>query len=175
MGDNGKTMAKRFIRLNLGCADLKKEGWINIDNDPNSKADLIADVLELDKHFKPNSVNEIYCGHLIEHLTPKEVEKAISQWRELLKPGGKICLVTPDFRKIVEEYLKGEISLTYLVNYWLYSYVQTSLHKSMWDEVSLLKLLERHGFSDLKMIDRHNDPRLAYSDDNQCGVEGIKK
>lgn len=165
-----------MIRLNLGCADLPLQGWVNVDmsRSPHIKADLVADVLDLSDVIEPGSVDEIYAGHLLEHLAPTQAEEAIEHWKSLLKPGGILAIVTPDFHAVVEGYLAGDISLDRLNNEFIYSYCQESHHASMWDQTALFELFSRHSLTDIKPIDRFNDPRLAYKDSLQVGVEGKK-
>lgn len=164
------------IKLNLGCCDLPLEGWVNIDNSTSShiKADLVADVLNLSPHFSPQSVDEIYAGHLIEHLYPQDADKAVDHWKSLLKPGGCLTLVTPDFRVLVEHYLAGDLSLEKMHNDFTYSYVQESHHRWLYDLETLMELLANHGFKDLSPIDRMEFPLLAYKDSLQMGVTGVK-
>ena len=172
-------MAKRFttlIKINLGCCDLPLEGWINIDEStsPHIKADLVANALDLSAHFKPESVDEIYAGHLLEHLYPDQANSAILHWKSLLKPGGKLGIVTPDFKYICEQYLSGAVDLYEVNNLYLYSYVQESGHKWMWDLPSLMQLLEIHGFNNIRPIDKMNDEKLAYKVEWQTGAEGTR-
>lgn len=163
-----------MIRLNLGCCDLPIEGYINIDSStsPHIKADLIADALDLSAHFKENGVDEIWAAHLLEHLYPEEADKAIKHWKSLLKGGGTLAIVVPDFDVLCQQYLEGAISLEEMNNLYIYSYQQESHHRFMYNQESLINLLARHGFRDLKIIDQHKDPRLAYGVDWQCGAEG---
>lgn len=165
-----------MIRLNLGCCDLPLKGWINIDKStsPHIKSDLTADILKLEEHFQPNSVDEIYFGHGIEHLYPKDIDGAIEHWKSLLKPGGKLALMTPNFRFLAEQYLQGSIDMERLNNEFLYSYVQEDWHRSMHDQTSLIQLLARHGFKNIRPLDPMGDERAAYKDSTQCGVEGEK-
>lgn len=167
-------MGKAIIRLNLGCCDLPKTGYINIDIRESVKPDLVADVLNLSDHFSENSVDEIWASHLIEHLTPEEADKAVIHWKSLLKQGGKLSIVTPDFKAIAQGYIGGQLSLEVLNNEYIYSYVQESLHRCMYDQVSLLELFSKHDFNNLQIIDRLNDERLAYKDSLQVGAEGTK-
>lgn len=164
------------MKLNLGCCDLPLAGYVNIDysTSPHIKADLVADVLNLSDHFAPESVDEIWFAHGIEHLRPDQIDDAVDHWRSLLKPGGTLGLVTPDFRALVQHYLAGDISLEKMNHEFLYSYVQEDLHKSMHDQASHFQLLSRHGFTDITPIDRMGDARLHYKDSLQVGAEGKK-
>ena len=170
-----------MIRLNIGSCDLplpRAEGWINIDlsTSPHIQADLILDGRELDKNFGDDSVDEIYAGHFLEHLYPTEAEDFVRMSYRLLKPGGILGLVTPDFRFIVNGYLQGEeeFNIAELIETFIFSYKQESVHRSIWDLHSMKELFVRHGFKDVTEIDRMEDPRVAYGVEWQMGVQGIK-
>lgn len=161
-----------MLRLNLGCCDLKRPGWVNIDNDPRVGPDVVADALDLP--YEEGSVDEIYAAHLVEHLTPEEAVTAFKHWYALLKPGGKLCIVTPDFKELCKQYLAGAIPLEDMTHIYVFSYVQSSHHASLWDQESQINELLNIGFHDIKAINRHTDDRLFYGVDWQCGTEGVK-
>lgn len=165
-----------MIRLNLGCCDLPLKGWVNIDNStsPHIKADLVANALDLSEHFEPESVDQIYAGHLVEHLMPHEAELAIEHWKSLLKPGGKLAIMTPDFHHLCEQYLAGAITIEEMTDLYVYSYVQESEHRSLWDQEALFKLFARHGFNSIQPIDRMKNEYSPYGVEWQCGCSGVK-
>jgi len=166
-----------MIKLNVGCCDLPlPKPWINVDNMANAiaKPDLVLDGRKLDGHFGPGSVDEIYAGHFVEHLTPQEADEWVAMCYRVLKPGGKLGFVTPDYLYLSQEYVEGRIPLERMVNLYLFSYEQASHHASAWDLQAQAELLERHGFTDIEEIDRMEDPRLAYPAPWQCGAEGRK-
>ena len=154
------------LRLNLGCADCYMPGWINIDQSesPHIKSDVTADVLKLDEIYpvrgKHKAVDEIYAGHLVEHLTPTEAVDALRGWYSILKPGGKIAICTPDFRAISQMYIEGKITIDELNDVYIFSYCQESHHRTVWDAESLKKLLIKTGFMNVQEMDRINDERL---------------
>lgn len=170
-----------MIRLNIGSCDLplpRSEGWINIDNSesPHIKKDLLLDGRKLDEHFEDNSVHEIYAGHFLEHLYPQEAFDFVSMSYKLLKPGGILGLVTPDFLFIVQQYLAGDPRFTIpeLIETYIFSYKQESVHRTFWDVPELTELFIRNGFTNVTEIDRMNDERLAYPAEWQMGVQGKK-
>ena len=94
------------MNLNLGCNDLPLEGFINIDIDPSVNPDVVADSMELP--YPDNSVDEIYAGHLLEHVTSPD--KALKEWYRVLRPGGRITITVPDTQKALEMFNNGGIS-----------------------------------------------------------------
>jgi len=74
------------IRIDIGCGKNKKEGFIGIDIDPNSDADIIASALDLP--FNDSSIDEINCSHLVEHFSPGEARKFFDEICRVLKKGG---------------------------------------------------------------------------------------
>lgn len=84
-------------RYNLGCGDTPIEGWHNWDRATGQEC-YPLDVPD-------NSADEIRASHVLEHLPPDEVEKAILDWARALKPGGRLRIAVPDFRYWADQYL----------------------------------------------------------------------
>lgn len=169
------------MRLNIGSCDLplpQSDGWVNIDNStsPHIKADLVLDGRKIADHFDENSVEEIYAGHFLEHLYPAEAEQFVADCYHILKPGGLLGIVTPDFKYIVQRYLDGDERFTIptLIETYLFSYQQESVHRTIWDFSAMEKLLVAHSFYGITEIDRNTDYRLAYPAVWQVGVQGVK-
>lgn len=56
------------MKINIGGGYKKKEGWINLDIDPNTNPDYVVD-LETDRlPFEDNSVDEVIAHHVLEHI-----------------------------------------------------------------------------------------------------------
>ena len=87
-------MKKENIRLDLGCGDKKKRGFIGIDNIKMEGVDIIHD-LNKGIPYKNNSVDEIFMRSILEHLDDplfilEEIYRA-------LKKGGKATILVPHF------------------------------------------------------------------------------
>jgi len=152
-------------------------GWINVDKSTSEhiKADLVCDALKIDDHFKINSVDEIYAGHLFEHFTRPQQIKAMHVWHKVLKPDGILAIVTPDFKTIARMYANEDMDNFELNNQFIYSYMQESLHRWCWDREALRDFLLEYGFHKPKFIEA-NDYRLAFKNVPwQSGVEVRKK
>jgi len=80
----------KLIKLDIGCGKNKKRGYIGIDIDPKSDADIISSALNLP--FDNESVDEIYSSHLVEHLLPEEAKKFFNEIYRVLRKGGKAFL-----------------------------------------------------------------------------------
>jgi len=78
------------IKLDLGCGKNKIHGYIGIDIDSNSDADIVTSVLELP--FAKDSVDEIHSSHLVEHFNPSEAQRFFDEIYRVLKIGGKAYL-----------------------------------------------------------------------------------
>ena len=81
---------KNQIKLDIGCGKNKKEGFVGIDIDPGSNADIIASALDLP--FEGSSVDEMNCSHLVEHFSPKDAQIFFDEIYRVLKEGGKVFL-----------------------------------------------------------------------------------
>ena len=97
-------MEKRIV-VNLGSGKDYRESveqirWINVDNlseYPDAKADKNVDLDKIPYPFKANSVDEIYCNHILEHL--KEPDKVLRELHRILKPNGLLVLNVPYFTR----------------------------------------------------------------------------
>lgn len=87
-------MAGKNIKLDIGCGANKiAEDFIGIDIVP--PADIVMDVSSKPLPFEDNSVDEIYCSHVMEHVeNPRFV---ISQMYRVLKKGSRLILQYPHF------------------------------------------------------------------------------
>lgn len=84
-----------MIRLHVGCADQRLEGYMNIDCRETPATDLVCDAWAIDLGHN-DFVAEIYSRHMLEHLDPNDARLALRRWYELLAIGGLLRLVVPD-------------------------------------------------------------------------------
>ena len=93
-------------KLNLGCGNFFRWGYVNIDK-YNSRADEMADVCDLHR-YRDNSVAEVLAEHLIEHLPRRMVPQALREWYRVLKSGGRLILHCPNFELYLREWLEAD-------------------------------------------------------------------
>ncbi|WP_261925730.1 class I SAM-dependent methyltransferase [Methylorubrum sp. GM97] len=92
------------IKLHIGCGDKKRSGFTNIDVRETSATDMVSEAWDL-RAFDDGIVDEIYSRHMIEHLHPKNVRMALSEWYRVLKPRGVLHIICPDLEFHCKQYL----------------------------------------------------------------------
>ena len=140
------------VRLNLGCGAHPIQGFINIDQASGVRPDVVADVMDLS--YGEGTVDEIYCGHLLEHFTYIEGKNALRYWISLLKPGGVMSVTVPDFDFLAWKHLENPTaeSLIEFNETYIYSYTQDSKHKYCYNGGLLKKVMEDVGFVNLEKL-----------------------
>lgn len=94
-----------MIKLDIGSGYKPKGGeYITIDR--YIKADIRADILRLP--FADNSVDEIWCEHVLEHLQQKYFIPAIKELYRILKVSGKLEIRLPDIIYTLKGFLTAE-------------------------------------------------------------------
>lgn len=56
------------MKLNIGCGYNKKEGFLNVDQDPLCKPDLVFDLDQTPWPFQDDQFTEILADHSLEHM-----------------------------------------------------------------------------------------------------------
>lgn len=183
--DHERLEATARRRVNVGSGQHPLRYWRNLDADPDALADVFASVPPLP--FDDASLDEIYAGHFLEHLTEEEAALFMRECMRCLVPGGRLGILVPDTREVMKRYLAGSIDAVEYDRVWypvkdlnavcrlfLYSTIQRSHHVWAYDLVSLGELGVKHGFKIYKEIDRFNDPRIPVGAWYQCGWDFIK-
>lgn len=143
------------MKLNLGCGDDVKAGYINIDirkTKPNVlMLDLEKDLLKI---FPDGSVEEIIAKDVIEHVSWRRVEDLLRDIHRVLKSNGKVYIQVPDLEAIARNVILnpnfkyGELSGFKAISYWLYGGqdYEYNFHKSGFTISTLRGILEQIGF-----------------------------
>lgn len=96
-------------KLHLGCGNIIKQGWLNVDINPVEGAER----MDASKHFPfPNeSFKYIYSEHLIEHLNYIEGRNMLDECYRILRKGGILRIATPSLESILDIYTHPKESL----------------------------------------------------------------
>lgn len=84
-------------KLNVGCGETKKEGYVNLDWSPLVHPDVAHDLNVLPYPFPDGSFDLIEAYHVLEHLDrPFAIMK---EFHRILKPGGALRVRVPHFSR----------------------------------------------------------------------------
>jgi SAM-dependent methyltransferase len=84
-------------RINFGCGQFPMPGWVNVDVDPRSQADVFHDLERLPYPFENDSADEIVASHVLEHL--HQPFAAMAEFARILRPGGQLTVRVPHFSR----------------------------------------------------------------------------
>jgi ubiquinone/menaquinone biosynthesis C-methylase UbiE len=82
------------MKLNLGCGNKPKVGFVGVDKYPCDAVDVIAD-LSKKLPFEDSTVEEIYMDNVIEHIL--DIPSLFEELNRICKPRAKITVITPHF------------------------------------------------------------------------------
>ncbi|MBK4149912.1 methyltransferase domain-containing protein [Corynebacterium macginleyi] len=88
-------------RLHLGVGPIILPGWINSDVSPLHRDIITIDATE-PLPFPENSLEAVFCEHLIEHLPFTAGQTMIAEVFRVLRPGSIFRLSTPDLQRLRE-------------------------------------------------------------------------
>jgi SAM-dependent methyltransferase len=84
-------------KLNLGCGEHHKEGYVNLDWQPLTKPDVAHNLNSVPYPFSDDTFDLVEAYHVLEHLDkPFDVMKELHR---ILKPGGTLHIKVPHFSR----------------------------------------------------------------------------
>lgn len=84
--------------LDFGCGRRRYPGAIGVDLNPDSAADVLADLDRPPYPFAANSFDLIWCDGILEHLT--DLVRVMEELHRLARPGGRVVITTPYFSSV---------------------------------------------------------------------------
>lgn len=155
------------FRLHLGCGPHRLAGWLNSDISLQ-EGTVYIDITE-PLPFPAKSIDYIFAEHLVEHFDLETTDRFLSEFARVLKPGGKIRLVTPDLDTFITygHPEPGELKHDYskMILGWFYSQRQEPLssmtinaifrewgHRFIFDMRTLKSSLEQAGLAAVSQV-----------------------
>jgi len=88
------------MKLNLGCGQNKRDGFVNIDKYATFSPDVVWDLEQTPYPFEADSITEIAATHVLEHLGQNTdvFLGIIEELHRILTPGGTILIKVPHYR-----------------------------------------------------------------------------
>jgi len=101
-------------RLNWGCGPIAPYGWVNSDIAPGPGVDVVADI-RAGLPLQDNSFDYAVSIHALPEIPYADLDRAISELRRVLKPGGVLRLSLPDLDKAIRAYVSKDIDYFFLI------------------------------------------------------------
>ncbi|MGV0984984.1 MAG: class I SAM-dependent methyltransferase [Limnohabitans sp.] len=92
------------MKLDIGAGKVGLRGFTGVDKYVGTAA-VQADATVLP--FPPDSVEEVYCSHTLEHLSYADAPKALAEMMRVLEPGGRATVVVPNMDFVAAVWLHG--------------------------------------------------------------------
>jgi predicted SAM-dependent methyltransferase len=129
-----RTTPEGLAYLNIGCGASFFPEWTNIDNYKSQYVDCFD--IRNPLPYPDNSFDAVYSSHVLEHLTPLEGKKLVSEIYRILKQNGICRIVVPDLERICTKYLK-------YLNDCLANPTKQNLQRYNWLKIELLDQMVR--------------------------------
>jgi hypothetical protein len=81
------------MKLTVGSGDHYAPGWVNIDVADQRPLDVRGDMLALP--FRAATFEQIYLGHVLEHIPWKQIPGALHELRRVARGDARIMVVGP--------------------------------------------------------------------------------
>jgi len=144
-------------KLNIGCGSNLIEGWRNID--PYAKGPRVEKMFV--HQIESGCAGHILLQHVLEHINFHEQPGFVKELFRILKPGGTVHIVAPDFDVAVKMYYESgmKIEALYRVIPAIFGSGGSGpmMHYSPVTQARLRDLLEYAGFAEIKI----NEPATA--------------
>ncbi len=137
------------IKLNLGCGQDKRSGFINIDALPELEPDLVHDLLK-PLPFKDKSVSYVLAQDILEHFTKEDLNQILADIYRVLKFGGVLELRVPNPEAICKKYAHDPVVRDEFLYGTTYKTGVFGAHKVGLSCQYLLPLLKYFGFKALE-------------------------
>jgi SAM-dependent methyltransferase len=137
--------------------------------------------------FGDGTVGHILCSHFLEHLAPREMQVALTDFMRVLRPGGSAHVVLPDLGLQVNQYVEGELDADGFIRglmlrpeteSWRYRLMEMKggfglAHRWMYDASTARRRLDDVGFQVVGTLDTPSSSFRA-DDGESLHLYGIK-
>ncbi len=197
-----KELINEKIYVQYGCGLSAPDEWLNFDASPTlriNKTPIIGSLLKKKVNtifpnnvlygditkglpLEVNSVDGIYCSHILEHLSLEDFRIALQNTYRIMKKGARFRCVLPDLEYTAKNYLDelsrgvNNASLDFIrttklglerrpkgIKGFATSFFGNSQHLWMWDAKSLLSELKRIGFSEIRQCEFNDSGDVMFN------------
>lgn len=172
------------MKLQVGCSEVrgryKQAEWVNLDIEPHNGVDIIADAAD---HIplEVNSIDEIHCVHVLEHVTRDKYKPMLREMHRVLKPGGYLYVEVPDFQGTVSRLMASfEVGDVEAIHVWTTSVYGKNerpgmAHHMGFYEGLLRREFRNQGFKDVdRLVEKQDMISTHYKQEPILLVRGTK-
>ena len=102
------------LRLHIGAGQNILDGYENLDGFDNERRPIhfqtqvkkFVRAEIIDTVYQPESVAEIRCHHMFEHVGMLDVDRTLQGWNRVMKVGGLLWIEVPDFEGCARQILR---------------------------------------------------------------------
>jgi predicted SAM-dependent methyltransferase len=158
-------------KLHIGCGNKYLSGYIHVDIQKYEHVDIDCAIENIDKMFEEETIDEIYCCHILEHIDRHKFISVLSKLNKILKKNGKLYISVPDFESVVDLYNKDKNMLPKLYGL-LYGGQRNEFdyHYVTFDFTLLQKILEKCGYNNVERYDYNDYLPEQHDDYSKCYI-----
>lgn len=83
------------LKLNLGCGNLPRDGWTNLDIRPGPGVDVVHDLDRFPYPFADDTFTEVHADYVLEHMA--DVLDTMRELHRVCRNGAVLDIVVPHF------------------------------------------------------------------------------
>jgi predicted SAM-dependent methyltransferase len=87
--------AETVQKLNAGCGEDHRNGWLDLDVDPDVEPDAVWDLEETPWPFADNAFTKVLMDNVLEHIRPRKRTEVINESRRVTTPTGEVIVRLP--------------------------------------------------------------------------------
>lgn len=88
-----------MLKINLGCGNLQKDGYVNVDISAKCKPDIIADITDTPWGWIHEPVERFELDNLAEHIYPNSFIRIMNEANKRLVKGGSMWIRVPELKE----------------------------------------------------------------------------
>ena len=106
----------KILDIGSGVTNGPEGSWTDaevfrLDIDDELKPDYVHDITKPFPEELHGQFDVVYCSHILEHISWRDVIKTLEHISEAAKPGGEMCIIVPDITRACKMILEGKYTI----------------------------------------------------------------